>query len=83
MPDIVVVDGSTAQKNVAKRILDRYQLPIPIVAVVKDDKHKARALIGEEEIIKAHKKSIILANAESHRFAIAFHKKKRSRNFLK
>jgi excinuclease ABC subunit C len=83
MPDIVVVDGSTAQKNVAKRILDRYQLPIPIVAVVKDDKHKARALIGEEEIIKAHKKSIILANAESHRFAIAFHKQKRSRNFLK
>lgn len=83
MPDIVVVDGSTAQKNVAKRILDRYQLPIPIVAVVKDDKHKARALVGDEELIKAHKKPIILANAESHRFAIAFHKKKRSRNFLK
>jgi excinuclease ABC subunit C len=83
LPSLVVVDGSTAQVNVAKRVLNRYQFEIPIVAVIKDDKHKAKALMGDEAIIKQHKKSVLLANSESHRFAIAFHKKKRNTNFLK
>ncbi|MEK7586230.1 MAG: hypothetical protein AAB477_03320 [Patescibacteria group bacterium] len=83
IPSLVVVDGSTAQTNVAKRVLKRYQFDIPVVAVVKDDKHKARAIVGDEALIKIHKKSILLANSEAHRFAIAFHKQKRSNNFLK
>jgi excinuclease ABC subunit C len=69
--------------NVAKRVLNRYQFDIPIIAVIKDDKHKAKALMGDETLIKRHKKSVLLANSESHRFAIAFHKKKRAKNFLK
>lgn len=83
MPNLIVVDGSTAQINVAKRVLDRYQFVIPITSVVKDNHHKARAIIGDESIIKIHKKSILLANSEAHRFAIAFHKKKRGKDFLK
>jgi len=83
LPNMVVVDGSTAQVNVAKQVLARYQFDIPIVAVVKDDRHKAKALVGDSEIIKAHKKSILLANSEAHRFAITFHKQKRNKNFLK
>ncbi len=82
LPSLVVVDGSTAQLNVAKRVLDRYQFSIPIVAVVKDDRHKAKAIIGDEEIIKDHKQAILLANSEAHRFGIAFHKQKRGKNFL-
>jgi excinuclease ABC subunit C len=77
-----VVDGSTAQMNVAKRVLNRYQFDIPVVSVVKDDRHKVKAIMGEESIIKIHKKSILLANSEAHRFGIAFHKQKRSKNFL-
>lgn len=83
IPSILVVDGSSAQINVAKRVLNRYQFDIPIIAVVKDDKHKAKALIGDESIIKKHKKSILLSNSEAHRFGIAFHKKRRGENFLK
>ena len=82
LPSLIVVYGSTAQINVAKRVLDRYKFNIPIVSVVKDDKHKAKAIIGDEQIIKKYKKSILLANSESHRFAIAFHKKRRNKNFL-
>jgi excinuclease UvrABC nuclease subunit len=63
-------------------VLDRYQFAIPITAVVKDDRHKAKAIIGDEALIEAHKKSILLANSEAHRFGIAFHKKKRGKNFL-
>jgi excinuclease ABC subunit C len=83
LPSLVVVDGSTAQLNVAKRVLDRYQFTIPIIAVIKDERHKARAIMGDESLIKTHKKSILLSNSEAHRFGIAFHKKKRGANFLK
>lgn len=83
LPALVVVDGSTAQINVAKQVLNRYQFAIPIVAVVKDDRHKAKAIMGDEDIIKVYKKAILLANNEAHRFGIAFHKQKRSKNFLK
>ena len=45
--------------------------------VVKDDKHKARAILGLKSADKNLEKSILLANAESHRFAIAYHRKLR------
>jgi excinuclease ABC subunit C len=83
LPSLIVVDGGTAQLNVAKRVLDRYQFAIPIVALVKDDKHKARALMGDETLIENHKKAIVLANSEAHRFAITFHKLKRGKEFLR
>ncbi len=83
LPNLIAVDGGKAQENVAKQVLNRYQFDIPVVAVVKDDKHKARAIMGDGTLIKTYKKSILLANSEAHRFAIAFHKLKRSKNFLK
>lgn len=82
LPDIIVMDGGIAQINTAKSVLNRYQFKIPVVSVVKDDKHKAKAIIGDEEIIKKYKKDILLANNESHRFAITFHKKRRGKDFL-
>lgn len=82
LPSLIVVDGSTAQVNIAKRVLDRYQFDIPIVGVVKDERHKPKAIIGEENIIKAYKKHILLANNEAHRFSITFHKQKRNKGFL-
>jgi excinuclease UvrABC nuclease subunit len=49
-----------------------------VIAVTKDNHHKPKALLGDENIIKRYKKEILLANHEAHRFAIAFHRKKRS-----
>lgn len=83
LPSLVVVDGSTAQVNVAKQVLNRYQFEIPIVGVVKDDKHKPKAILGNEKIIKKYKKSILLANSEAHRFAITFYRQKSRKNMLK
>jgi excinuclease UvrABC nuclease subunit len=82
LPSLIVMDGSTAQINVAKMILSRYQYKIPVVSVVKDDRHKAKAIMGDEDLIKKYKKDILLINSESHRFAIAFHKLKRNKKFL-
>jgi excinuclease ABC subunit C len=82
MPNLVVVDGGVAQVNVAKQVLSRYQYDIPVVGVVKDERHKAKSILGDEKIILANKKAIILANVEAHRFAITFHRNKRNKAFL-
>ncbi|MEI7765447.1 MAG: GIY-YIG nuclease family protein [bacterium] len=82
LPNLVVVDGSVAQMNVAEKVLNRYQFKIPVVGVVKDDKHKAKAIQGEEKIIKKYKNLILLANSEAHRFAIKFYRSKSRKNML-
>ncbi len=49
-----------------------------IVAVTKDSKHQAKAIIGDEEIVSKYKKEILAINNEAHRFAISFHRQKRN-----
>lgn len=78
LPQLIVVDGSVPQKNVVEKILKEKNLVIPVVAVVKDDKHKPTRLIGQKAILEKHKLSILLANAEAHRFAINYHRSKRN-----
>jgi excinuclease UvrABC nuclease subunit len=56
---------------------------IPIVSVVKNSAHKPDHFLGDEKMVQAYVKDILLANSEAHRFAIAYHKKLRSRNFLR
>jgi excinuclease ABC subunit C len=77
-PDLIVIDGGMGQINAAKEIVKE----IPIVSVVKNDAHKPSHFLGDEKMVEAHSKEILLANAESHRFAIAYHKNLRSRSFL-
>lgn len=81
-PQILVVDGGTAQKNAAEFILRKHALVIPVVAVVKDEKHKPQRLIGQKRLLELHQQSILLANAESHRFAIAYHRDKRRKRAI-
>lgn len=81
-PSLIIVDGNIMQINVAKKVLQDFKLNIPVVGVVKDDKHKAREILGDITIAQKYKKEIIALNAESHRFAINFHKQKRNKNFL-
>ena len=82
MPDLVVSDGGEAQLRVAKQVLKRYQLEIPVVSVVKDEHHKPKDMLGDLDMAKKYKKEILLANSEAHRFSIKLHKNKRNKNFL-
>lgn len=79
LPRVFVVDGGTAQLRVAQRVLKTAGVVIPIVGVVKNDAHKADHLIGDSRAIKAYEHDILLANAEAHRFAITWHRKRRER----
>lgn len=78
-PDVVAVDGGVAQKNVAEKVLAEMELNIPVVAVTKNNKHKPDHILGDIEIIEKYKKEVLLGNHESHRYAIAFHRKKREK----
>lgn len=82
LPQLIVVDGSTAQKNTAERALKERGVVVPVVAVVKDDRHRPTRLIGQKQLLEIHQSAILLANAESHRFANDFHRHKRNQKLL-
>ncbi len=81
-PSLIAVDGGVAQLNVAQKVLKAMNLKIDVAAVVKDERHKPKAILGREALVGKHKRAILLANSEAHRFAIAYHKKTRNKNFL-
>ena len=81
-PSLIVVDGGTAQINTTKAILSLFNIDIPVVSVLKDERHKPKAIMGNKEFAVKYKREILLANSEAHRFAIAYHKKLRGKNFL-
>jgi excinuclease ABC subunit C len=81
-PNLIVVDGSTAQINAASGVLKKSGIDIPVVAVVKDERHKPMAIKGDKDIINKNERVILLANSEAHRFAITYHKNMRGKSFL-
>ena len=78
LPQLIVVDGSTAQKNAASYVLKKNDISIPIVAVVKDATHKPLRISGPKRLVDQYHNDILLANAEAHRFSIAYHRDKRN-----
>lgn len=82
LPQIIVVDGSTAQKNAAEFVLKKAGLVIPVVAVVKDERHKPIRVVAAKKLRDQYENDILLANAESHRFAITYHRQKRRKSLL-
>lgn len=74
-PDLIVVDGGKLQLAVAKEILERDKLAIPVVGVVKDERHKPKNILGDVEIIRKYESLILLANSEAHNYAINYFRK--------
>jgi len=75
-PRLIIVDGHTAQMNAAKKVLAHAGIQIPVVGVVKNERHQPERLVGNAEIVTTHERDILLANNEAHRFAIGFHRKR-------
>lgn len=75
-PRLIVVDGSTAQMNAAKRVLSNAGIMIPIIGVVKNERHQPERLVGDMKLVTENERDILLANSEAHRFAITYHRKR-------
>lgn len=78
-PDLVVLDGGSAQLNAATDLLKG---EVPAVAVVKNEAHKPEKIIGDQKSVSVYNRDILLANNEVHRFVIGYHKKLRAKNWL-
>lgn len=87
LPDLLVVDGGRGQMEVARQVIyDQLHLEIPIAGLAKDDRHRTSELLyGFPPAVVGMKPSDPLFHLleqiqnEVHRFAITFHKDKRSR----
>lgn len=75
-PRLIIVDGHTAQMNAAKKILSNAGIQIPVVGVVKNERHQPERLVGDQTLIQRHERDILLANNEAHRFAITWHRRR-------
>lgn len=82
MPDLIVVDGGKGQINNVKKLLFSYGVHIPIVSVVKDEKHKPKEILGDSKYKNKYKKEILISNSEAHRFAISFFRLKQRKSLV-
>lgn len=78
MPNLIVVDGGVAQNRVMEKILKEHGARIPVVSVVKDERHRPKEILGDKKYL-VYEREILLSNAEAHRYAIAFHKTLRNK----
>ena len=84
-PDLLLIDGGIAHATIAREALRSLELDIPVFGMVKDDRHRTRALVtpeGEEIRIDAKQAVFSLIGTiqeEVHRFAIDYHRQKRSK----
>lgn len=84
LPDLLLIDGGETHARVALRVQQALGLDIPTYGMVKDDRHRTRALItaqGQEIGIQQHQALFALIGQiqeETHRFAIEFHRQQQS-----
>lgn len=84
-PDLILLDGGAEHVAAVKPLVDSFGFEIPVFGLVKDDKHRTRALSadgGEIEIAAKRAVFTLLAGIqeEVHRYAIAYHRKKRGKS---
>lgn len=90
-PQLLVVDGGRGQMEVAREVIqDQLHLDIPIAGLAKDDRHHTSELLfGFPPAVVGMKPTDPLFHLleqiqnEAHRFAITFHKDKRSKGTLR
>ena len=89
-PDLLIVDGGAGQMEVARHVIyDRLHLQIPIAGLAKDDRHRTNELLrynehGDIAVVGLKPTDPVFhlleqIQNEVHRFAITFHKEKRSK----
>ena len=87
LPDLIITDGGKGQMEVVRQVVeDELHLHIPIAGLAKDDRHRTRELLfGFPPLTIGLKQSTPLFHLleqiqdEVHRFAITFHRDKRSK----
>lgn len=87
LPDLILLDGGKGQISAVEPVLKKHNINVALFGMVKDSKHRTRAIAsgGGDISIKANESAYRLVTAiqdEVHRFAISYHKKRRSKKML-
>lgn len=82
LPDLILLDGGKGQVAAVRAVFDRMDIYVPLYGLVKDDKHRTRAVTGDGGEIAISSKRALFAflskmQDEVHRFAIGYHHTRR------
>ena len=87
LPDLLLIDGGDKHAATAERALRDLGITVPVFGMVKDDRHRTRALIdsaGHETGIKTNQAVFALVGSiqeETHRFAIEYQRSLRNESY--
>ena len=86
LPELLLMDGGQEHARVAEQVLAECGLDVPVLGMVKDDRHRTRALVtarGQELGIRQTPALFALIGTvqeEVHRFAIAYHHQRHTKS---
>ena len=89
LPDVFLIDGGETHARAAREVADAFGVTVPIFGMVKDDRHRTRALMtpeGQEIGIAGNPAVFALIGQiqeETHRFAITFHHESHTKSALR
>lgn len=87
LPDLILLDGGKGQVSAVRPVLERFGINVPLFGMVKDGKHRTRAVTdeGREISITSRRQAFTLVSdiqEEVHRFAIGYHRTARKKNTI-
>ncbi len=80
LPDLWLIDGGAGHVHVARTVLERYGVQIPVFGMVKDSRHRTRAITADDREISISQSRRVFAlvtavQDEVHRYSIEFSRK--------
>ena len=87
LPDLILLDGGIGQVNAVLPVVKAFGYDIPVYGMVKDSKHRTRAIAsdGGEIAINSKRQAFTLVSTiqeEVHRFAVSYHRSKHRQSSL-
>lgn len=86
-PDLILLDGGIGQVNTVMPVFERYGFDVPLFGMVKDSKHRTRAIASDGgEIMISEKRGVFTfigsIQEEVHRYAVSYHHELKKKNTL-
>lgn len=87
LPDLILLDGGVGQVHAVEPVLREFGLKIPLFGMVKDNRHRTRAISGDGGEIAMNSKRQVFTlvseiQNEVHRFSVAYHHQKHAKRGL-
>lgn len=84
LPDLILADGGKGQVSAVRSVLEALGIAVPVAGLAKNDKHRTNELIFDDKVIGLKPQDSVFKfftkmQDEVHRFAITFHRDKRSK----